>query len=70
MRIPKYIEEALRKRSKAAIKLSEFDFIVTKFIEEHDIDVDEFDYSGGCEMICNPYESEERVRTAILNHKE
>ena len=70
MKIPKYIEEALRKRSKASVMLSKFDYIVTKFIEEHDIDVDEYDYNGGCEAIINPYESEERIKTAILNHKE
>ena len=70
MKIPKYIEEALRKRSKASVMLSKFDYIVTKFIEEHNIYVDEYDYNGGCEAIINPYESEERIKTAILNHNE
>lgn len=30
--------------------------------------VDYEDYDGGCEMFVNPYDSEEAVRQAILNH--
>lgn len=68
MRIPKYIDEALKKRTQCARKLLECDDIVTNFIDKYHIDVDYEDYDGGCEMFINPYESEEAVRQAILNH--
>lgn len=68
MRIPKYIDEALKKRTQYARKLLECDDIVTNFIDKYHIGVDFEDYDGGCEMFVNPYESEEAVRQAILNH--
>lgn len=69
MRIPKYIDEALRKRAKCAFRFLQYDDIVSKFIEKHDIDVNSEDYGGGVESITNPYESENAVRKAILAHK-
>lgn len=68
MRIPKYIDEALKKRTRYARKLIECDNIVTDFIDKYHIGVDYEDYDGGCEMFFNPDESEEAVRQAILNH--
>lgn len=70
MRIPKYIDEALRKRANAAFRFFQYDDIVSKFIEKHDIDVNSEDYGGGVESITNPYESENAVREAILAHEE
>lgn len=69
MRIPKYIDEALRKRANAAFRFLQYDDIVSKFIKKHDIDVNFEDYGGGVESIANPYESENAVREAILAHK-
>lgn len=68
MKIPKYIDEALRKRTSTACKLLVYDEIVTNFIDKHHIGVDFEDYDGGCEMFINPYDSEQAVRQAILNH--
>lgn len=68
MRIPKYIDEALIKRRKTAVKLANCDEIVTDFIIKHNIDVDFEDYCGGAEMYSNPYASEQAVREAILKH--
>lgn len=68
MKIPKYIDEALRKRTSCACKLLTYDEIVTDFIDKYHIDVDFEDYDGGCEMFINPHDSEEAVRQAILNH--
>lgn len=34
MRIPKYIDEALRKRANAAFKFMDYDCIVSDFIEK------------------------------------
>lgn len=68
MKIPKYIDDALVKRRKAAIKLLDYDSIVTTFINNNQLDVDFEDYDGGCEIFLNPYDSEQAVRQAILNH--
>lgn len=66
MKIPKYIDEALRKRTSCACKLLTYDEIVTDFIDKYHIDVNSEDYGGGCEMFINPHDSEEAVRQAIL----
>lgn len=68
MKIPKYIDDALIKRRKAALKLMDYDGAVTDFIEKNQIDVNSEDYAGGVEMYSNPYDSEKAVRQAILNH--
>lgn len=50
MKIPKYIDEALRKRTSCACKLLTYDEIVTDFIDKYHIDVNSEDYGGGCEI--------------------
>lgn len=69
MRIPKYIDEALRKRANAAFRFLQHDVVVSKFIKQHNIDVDFEDYGGGVESICDPYGSEKAVREAIRAHE-
>lgn len=68
MKIPKYIDEALHKRTSSACKLLKYDDIITSFIDKYHIGVNYEDYEGGCEMFTNPYKSEEAVRQAVLNH--
>lgn len=68
--IPKYIENALRRRTKAAVSFGENDSILSRYIERHPElleTIDSEDYFGGVESIINPYDSEIRVRTAIEN---
>lgn len=67
MKIPNYINAALRRREKAALALMEADDIITKFIERHNIEVEEYDYCTGIEMYTNPTSSAARVREAIEN---
>ena len=69
MRIPKYIDEALRKRANAAFRFLQHDVVVSEFIEKYNIDVNFEDYGGGVESILNPYGSENAVREAILAHE-
>lgn len=69
MKIPKYIEKALRNRTIAAGKFLDADYAITKFICKYHIIVEEYDYNTGCETLANPSGSEERIRKAILNHK-
>lgn len=68
MKIPKYVDEALKKRTKAAIIVLKNDTIVTDFINKHNIDVNSEDYCGGVEMYANLFESEDAIRQAIENH--
>ena len=69
MRIPKYIDEALRKRTNAAYKFIDYDCIVSDFIERNGIELDSMHYGLGCESLVNPDNSEEAVRKAILAHE-
>lgn len=69
MRIPKEISAALKKRTKAANDLNEADRIVSDFILDNGIAVEEEDFLTGVEMYANPFASECRVREAIKRHK-
>ena len=68
MKIPKYIDEALKKRTRAAEEFNKYDWIVSRWIDEHGLedDIDTADYYGGVESIVNPRESEASIRLAIL----
>ena len=70
MKIPKYIERALDRRANAALDLMAADRIISDFIEEYHIEVEEADYLTGYEIYANPISSAYRVREAILNHNE
>ena len=69
MKIPKYIDEALKKHTKAAEAFSRYDWIVSNWIDKQGLedDIDLADYHGGVESIVNPRESERTIREAILN---
>ena len=69
MRIPKYIDGALRKRANVAFKFMDYDCIVSDFIEKHGIELDPMHYGLGCESFLNPDSSANAVREAILAHK-
>lgn len=65
MKIPKEIENALKRRVRAAIALLETDAIITDFIEKNEIKAEEYDYNTGIEMYANPLDSADRIRKAI-----
>lgn len=67
MKIPKYIDELLDRRAKLAELLNTVDYKVTKWIDEHGIEVEDYDYATGVEMYANPYASADRIRKAIEN---
>jgi hypothetical protein len=69
MKIPKYIDEALQKRTNAAFKFMNYDCIVSDFIEKNGIELDPMHYGLGCESLLNPDSSANAVREAILAHK-
>lgn len=67
MKIPKYIDEALKKRTKAAEDFNRYDWIVSNWIDEHGLgeDIDLENFHGGVESIVNPRVSEKAIRSAI-----
>lgn len=67
MKIPKYIDQALNLRTKSAVQLNKADTVIADFIIKNDIAVESYDYCSGVEMYANPYDSEDRIREAILN---
>ena len=68
MKIPKYIDKALRLRTKYAILLSNQEHVVDKWLDKHGIDCEYEDTHGGVEIYVNPQDSEERIRQAIAEH--
>lgn len=68
MKIPKYINEALKRRTKGAAMFNTNDLIISKWIDENGLEneIDSSDFHGGVESIVHPDDSEERIREAIL----
>lgn len=71
MKIPKYIEQALKRRVQLAIQLDNACNIVDEFISKNGLEneIDTADWLGGVEIYVNPRESAENVKAAILNHE-
>lgn len=69
MKIPKYISEALRLRTYFATRLMDYCCVVDNYLDKHGIsnNLADYDIHTGCEIFCNPYDSEMRVREAIEN---
>lgn len=65
MKCPKYIKDLCYKRAKAASKFIDYDYKIYEWLEEHDVQVEDFDILTGCESIVNPYASSERIIKAI-----
>ncbi len=67
MKVPKYIEIAIRRRAKAAMLLTENDVIISNWCEKNGIELKEYDICGGCESLVNPIASANRILKAIQN---
>lgn len=72
MRVPKYIAAALIRRANAAQSFLSNDRIVSEWIESHGFidEIEPEDIMTGCESLCNPYSSSQRVLEVIENHEE
>lgn len=72
MKIPKYIDAALKRRTRYAELLDNACRIVDDFIMRNGLadDVDSACYLTGCEIYVNPSVAEEAVRAAIIRKKE
>jgi len=67
MKIPKYIEKLIGKRKKLAAELITTDYQLSEWLEKNEVDVEDYDTSGGCEMYVNPWDSANRIKQAIEN---
>lgn len=65
MKCPKYIQDALYKRSKCAGLFMKWDCIICNFLEKHGIEVESYDIATGCESYINPLASSRRILEAI-----
>ena len=71
MKIPKYIDEALKKRTKSAQEFNKYDIIISKWIDSKGLDevIDSSDFHGGVESVVHPEESERCIRESILSYR-
>lgn len=67
MKIPKYIEDLIERRVRAAKDLQKYDRKLTDWLISHNIPVDDEDYLMGYEVYTNPKASAQRILTAILD---
>lgn len=65
MNCPKYIKDLCCKRANAAAKFADYDYKIYEWLEEHNIQVEDFDILTGCESLVNPYASSDRIIKAI-----
>lgn len=69
MKLPKYVDDVLKKRTKAANDFNKYDWIISEWIDKHGLDdtIDNSCFHGGVESIVNPEAAEEEIRRAIEN---
>lgn len=65
MKIPKYVDIALKQRTLYAVKLDNAMHIVDNFLDKNEIECESCDTHTGAEIYCNPYDSERRIRECI-----
>ena len=65
MKCPNYIKDLCYRRAKAASKFIVYDYKIYEWLEDHNVQVEDFDILTGCESIENPYASSERIIKAI-----
>lgn len=66
MKIPKYIDEMLERKARAAETYNELEYKIDTWLRKNDIEIESYDDSGGVEGIVNPRDSIDRIRQCIL----
>lgn len=71
MKCPKYIKDLCYKRAAAAARFIDYDCAIYEYLEKNNITgiVEDYDILTGCESICNPYTSSERIIKAIEEYQ-
>ena len=67
MKIPKYVDNLLKRRAKLSSKLMDVCYELDQWLEKNDIDPPAEDWMGGVEIYTNPFGSEKSVRKALEN---
>lgn len=72
MKIPKYIDYALKARTAAAFRFNKYDYIISRWLTDKNLidDIDTACTFGGVESIVNPESAEQEIREAIINAEE
>ncbi len=65
MKIPKYVDELLKKRTRLACQLDDVCIKIDKWLDDNQIEPDSSCYHTGVETYVNPHTSEREVRRAI-----
>lgn len=65
MKIPKYVDIALKQRTLYAEKLNNAMHIVDEFLDRNKIECQRCDTHAGVEIYCRPRDSERRIRVCI-----
>ena len=69
MKCPNYIRDLCYKRAKAASRFIDYDYKIYEWLEDHNVEVEDFDILTGCESIVNPYASSDRIIKAIEDYE-
>jgi hypothetical protein len=71
MKCPNYIRDLCYKRAKAAAKFMDYDCDIYEYLEKNNIThiVEDYDILTGCESICNPFPSADRIIQAIEDYE-
>ena len=69
MKIPKYIDDLLKKRTKSASAFLDADCKISEWIEKNKIDVPDEDYGAGARALFESEDSEETIRQCISKRK-
>ncbi len=64
MKIPKYIQSAIKNRAKAASSFNRYDLIITHWCRDRNIETEEI--GGSLDSIAHPFESAEQLKKDIL----
>ena len=71
MSCPKYIRDLCYKRAKVAAKFLDYDCQIVEWLEKNGLinEVEDYDILTGCESICNPFASSDRIINVIEGNK-
>lgn len=67
MKIPKYIDSLLKRRTKLAEQLNSVSLELDEWLEDNEIPTDTDYTRTGCMIYCEPYTAEGHVRDDILS---
>lgn len=65
MKIPKYIEKLLMQKARGYVQAISAGVKVDKWLDEHGIEIEEYNRADGCEAATNPYSSANSIIKAI-----